>query len=182
MFGNSDAELIRRAKQGDGEAAGLLYNRYHEHVFKFIWARVQNKQTAEDLTGEVFTRMMMNLPTYRERGVPFAAWLYRIARNLVIDHQRQWGGRFDVPLDERRDKDKTDPVEIVAQRIEVERIFRAMGHLKDVEQEVIIMRFVVGLSLLEVAETLDKHVGTVKTLQHRGLKALRMALHRNEWE
>lgn len=179
MSGYSDRDLIRRAQQGDGDAAGLLYNRYHEDIFNFIWARVRNKQLAEDLTGEVFTRMMINLPTYRERGVPFAAWLYRIARNLVIDQYRKRGSRLYFPLDERRDKDNADPVDIVEQRLEMERIFRAMRHIKDIEQEVIILRFVVGLSLLEVAEILDKHVGTVKTLQHRGLKALRLALQQD---
>jgi RNA polymerase sigma-70 factor (ECF subfamily) len=174
----SDADLIRLAQQGEVEAVGAIYDRYHEAVFKFVWLRVRNKQLAEDLTGEVFMRMIIHLPAYHERGAPFAAWLYRVARNLIADHWRKQGGRLseEAALAESRYQVTVNPAAIVENRLEIERIGRALRYLDDAQQEVIILRFVLGLSLLEVAGVVGRKVATVKTLQHRGLKALRLAL------
>ena len=94
-----DIDLIQRAqnKRGDpgagAEAVGALYDRYQQAVFRYVWARVSNPQLAEDLTGEVFARMLSHLPGYKVTSAPFLAWLYAIARNLVADHHRKTAGR-----------------------------------------------------------------------------------------
>jgi RNA polymerase sigma factor (sigma-70 family) len=106
----NDAELIKRAQNRRGkptagaEAVGELYDRYQESVFRYIWSRVSNPQLAEDLTGDVFTRMVVNLPKYRYTGAPFKAWLYSIARNLVIDNYRKASSRNQLPIEKAAEK------------------------------------------------------------------------------
>ena len=99
MLDSKDADLVRRAQAGDVAAVGDLYDRHHKAIFRYVQSRVHGKDLAEDLTGEIFTRMVANLPDYRPMGVPFRAWLYRIAHNLVVDHYRKEGGQVLVPLD-----------------------------------------------------------------------------------
>lgn len=98
MFNSNDADLVKRAQGGDVDAVGELYDRHHESIFRYVQSRVYDRDLAEDLTGEIFTRMVTSLPGYRLRGIPFRAWLYRIARNLVVDHYRKESGRVSVPL------------------------------------------------------------------------------------
>jgi RNA polymerase sigma-70 factor (ECF subfamily) len=185
----SDTELVKRAQsqrtdivagaQAAGvEAVGELYDRHHERIFRYIWSRVSNKQLAEDLTGDVFTRMVVNLPKYRPSKAPFRAWLFRIAHNLVIDHYRKVSGGREVSLEQVGDLDdgEGDLAESVAGQMEFEGVWAAMKTLKPIEQEVITLRFMLGLSLREVAMALDKTVGAVKVTQYRGLKELRTVL------
>jgi RNA polymerase sigma factor (sigma-70 family) len=94
-----DAKLVRRAQAGDRHAIGELYDLYNERIFRYVWSRVSHREQAEDLTGEVFTRMVGKLGDYSPQGVPFQAWLYRIAHNLAIGHYRKEGGRVVVSLD-----------------------------------------------------------------------------------
>jgi len=175
---DSDAGLVKRAQGGDVNAVGELYDRHHEPVFRYLRSRVSDQGLAEDLTGETFTRMVASLSDYRLKGVPFRAWLYRIARNLVVDHYRKHNGRSSVPLDraENRSGPEDDPSFIVEQTLTLERVQRALASIGSSQQEVVVLRFLLGLSLREVALTLDKTVAAVKSLQHRGLKALRVAL------
>jgi len=174
----SDADLVRRAKGGDMEAAGELYDRHNGHIFRYVWSRVGDTRSAEDLTGEVFTRMVASLPSYRATDVPFRAWLYRIAHNLVVDQHRKEGGRVMVPLEQAEGlpEEANNPVSIVEQRFVVERLRRALTSLDPSQQQVVVLRFLVGLPLQEVALTLDRTVAAVKSLQYRGLLALRAAL------
>ena len=174
-----DAELIRRAQHGNKQAIGRLYDRHQPHIFRFVWSRVRHQQTAEDMTGEIFTRMVTNLPTYRESGIPFRAWLYRIARNLIVDHFRQHRESSQFPLDEEANhitEYEENPDMLVQQKLAVEYVEQALEQIDSVQREVIVMRFLVGLPLKEVALSLDKSVPAVKSLQHRGLQALRAAL------
>jgi len=83
-----DSDLAALARRGDVNAIGALYDRHHEALFRYIWSRVGERETAEDMTGEVFTRMLAALPRYQPTATPFRAWLYRIAHNLVVDHYR----------------------------------------------------------------------------------------------
>jgi len=175
---STDADLVRRAREGDVDAVGELYDRHHEHIFRYVWSRVDNRRLAEDLTGEIFTRMVVSLPDYRPTGVPFRAWLYRVAHNLVVDHYRKKRKPVLVPLyhAEGRSQEGSNPASIVEHHLTVERVRRAMAGLDPVKQEVLVLRFLVGLSLREVALTLDKTVPAIKSLQHRGLVALRAVL------
>lgn len=174
----SDVDLVERAQGGDVTAVGELYDRHHTRIFRYLWSRLRDPHLAEDLTGEVFARMVRDMPRYRPTGVPFQSWLYRIAHNLAVDHQRASSRREFVPLYyaeglEAKGRDLASEVE---RKLTAERVVVALGALDPIQQEVVVLRFLVGLSLREVAATLDKSVAAVKSQQHRGLVALRTAL------
>lgn len=186
----SDNELVKSAQikpLGDAsgaEAIGELYDRYNEQVFRYVWARVYDQNVAEDLTGEVFVRMVANLPKYRPTSTPFLAWLYRIAHNLVVDHYRKEENRRELQL-EQVDQlllDKSNPAETTEEKMFFSRVKLALLDLNPTRQEVIVLRFLMGMSLQEVAKTLGKTVGAVKVAQHRGLKELREVLQQEAGE
>lgn len=172
-----DADLVRKAQTGDVSAAGRLYDRHHLPIFHYILARTSHPQVAEDLTGEVFTRMIRHLPEYEERGVPFRAWLYRIASNLVKDHYRS-KEQAPLPLTvvEETNMSMNSSERVVEQTLTLASVQEALAMIDETQSEVVILRFLAGMSLKEVALTLNKSVGAVKSLQHRGLSALRVAL------
>jgi len=180
----SDVELVKRARnrQNDpvvgAEAVGELYDRYHESIYRYIWSRVSDQQLAEDLTGDVFTRMVTNLPRYRFTGTPFQAWLYRIARNLVIDTHRKASSRNEMSLERviNYSGDEHNPAQIVEDQIFFEQVQVALGGLKPFKQDVLILRFFVGLSLKEAASILGRSVSSIKVTQHRALNELRTVL------
>lgn len=174
----NEVELVRRARDGDAEAVGALYDRHHEQIFRYVWSRVDNQHLAEDLTGEIFTRMVVNLPRYRLAGVPFRAWLYRIAYNLIMDHYRTENGRSPLPLQQAHNlsHDGQNPATIIETKLTIDRVRRALAQLDPAQRDVVELRFLAGMPLREVAATLDKSVAAIKSTQHRGLKALRLAL------
>jgi len=180
----SDGELIKRAQNkqrnpaAGAEAVGELYDRYQESVFRYICSRVSNPQLAEDLTGDVFTRMVINLPKYRYTGIPFLAWLYKIARNLVIDTHRNTTSREHLPIEqiENLSTQEKGPAQVVENQIFVEQVQSALKELKPDKQDVLILRFIVGLSLKEVASTMGKSIDSIKITQHRALKEIRTIL------
>jgi len=160
----------------DSLAAEDLYKEHHEHIFRFIWSRVHNAQQAEDLTGEVFIRMVANLSGFRDRSLPFRAWLYRIARNLIIDHHRKESSANVLA-------DLVDPsiaqpsVEERAEKaLTVEQVQRALQKIDPEQGEVVELRFLAELSLEEVSLVINKSIPAVKALQHRGLSSLRAYL------
>jgi len=162
-------------------AVGKLYDRHYTRIFRYLWSRLRDPHLAEDLTGEVFARMVRDLPNYRSTGVPFKAWLYRIAHNLAVDHQRAASRHESVPLyhAEGLNANDADPGRTVERKLTVERVVAALETLDPTQQEVVVLRFLAELSLREVAAALDKTVAAVKSLQHRGLVALRGALQEN---
>jgi RNA polymerase sigma-70 factor (ECF subfamily) len=180
---SSDAELVERAQGGEVAAVGELYDRHHQDFFRFAWSRLGDRQAAEDLTGELFTRMVKNLPSYRLGDVPFRAWLYRIARNLVVDHYRKHGRYQQLSLTEAegvisQDGHAPHPEVVVEERLSLQQVHRALESIDETQREVVILRFIVGLSLKEAADMLDKSVPAVKSLQYRGLAALRIAVNK----
>jgi RNA polymerase sigma-70 factor (ECF subfamily) len=160
------------------EAVGELYDRHHTRIFRYLWSRVRDPHLAEDLTGEVFARMVRDLPGYRPRGIPFQAWLYRIAHNLAVDHQRMQSRHPLVPLEDAETVrvESQDPAVKIERQLTLERVEGALGTLDPNQRDVVVLRFLVGLSLREVAAALDRSVAAIKSLQHRGLVALRAAL------
>ncbi len=159
-------------------AIGELYDRHHEPIFCYVLVRVSDRSLAEDLTGEVFARMVTGLAGYRLTEIPFRAWLYRVAHNLVVDHYRKEKGRQAVPLEHAADlSDPADnPASTVERQLTLEQVQSALSELDPSQREVVELRFLCGLSLREVALALDKTLAAIKSLQHRGLKALRVAL------
>lgn len=177
----SDIELVAQAQTGQIEAIGELYDRYHLLVFRYVMARIGDAHLAEDLTGDVFMRLLTALPHYQVREVPFRAWLYRIASNRLIDYYRKEGRRAVVPLDEAAEDLVAEPFgSNLEQQLTLEQVQSALAQMEATQREVVILRFLNGLSLQETATLLEKTQGAIKALQHRGLAALRRLLNRAE--
>jgi len=172
-----ELDLIASAQGGDVDAIGALYDRHHESIFKYLWLRLGNQHVAEDLTGDVFLRMLDALPAYRTLGLPFRAWLYRIAHNLLVDHYRRESKHVPISLDTiTLHADNGDPVSDIEHRLLIDHVGRALTDLDPNQREVITLRFIIGLSLRETALSVGKTEAAVKSMQHRGLSALRAAL------
>lgn len=175
-----DMELVKQAQAGNLSAVGELYDRHRPKIFRYIRFKTANTQVAQDLTGEVFLRMVNHLSTFEPRGVPFSAWLYRIARNLIIKEGQQESRHSTVPLgyvdDLNHNHNQDNPAVVVERRLQMERVWQGLEKIDDNQREVLMLRFIAGLSLKETARTLDRTVASVKTLQHRGVLALQAAL------
>jgi RNA polymerase sigma-70 factor (ECF subfamily) len=168
--------LIARAQAGDGAAFGVLFERYRRSVFRYLYYRIGDQHSAEDLTGEVFLRVMRALPDYRRQGAPFQAWIFQIARHLAVDHFRKVNTRHHYPLNEELAAKEDDLDLAVERRLTSDRLREALAQLTDEQREVITLRFVAEMPIAEVAAALSKSESAVKALQRRGLEALRDTL------
>ncbi len=171
---------IEQARTGDAAAIGSLYERYHLPVFRYLYYRTGDLQTAEDLTSEVFIRMIRSLPGYRPQEVPFLGWLFQIARNLSIDHYRKMGSMSVLPLEDTLPAHNDDPTRAIDRRLTSRRLADALRSINEDQRDVIVLRFVAGMPIAEVAQALAKSEDAIKGLQRRGLIALRQLLL--EWE
>lgn len=176
-----DADLVELAKGGRREAFGELYERYAEKIYSYVYFRTGNHHDAEDLTARVFFRAMAHIESYTERGVPFQAWLYRIAHNLVANWHRDQGRRRIIPLDEFIASNmKSDAPDKQAEESEErEALKRAIRRLPEERQQLLALKFVDGLSNVEIGEVMDRTEGAIKSLYHRTLIALRDDLQGN---
>ncbi len=181
-----DTETINRAIAGEVEAFGELYDRYLNDIYRFIRFQIARQEDAEDLAETVFLKAFESLPGFRsgKRMTNFRAWIYRIARNLVIDHYRS--RKPDLPLDLELSSDlsselpsgeHTDrPESLIQERETAERINRAVNRLEEPFRPVIVMRFVGGLSYRETADALGLTENYVRVIQYRALRKLRELL------
>ncbi len=174
-----ETELIQRAKEGDPAAFAEIYDRHQPAIYRYIFFRVGDTGTAEDLSSEVFTRLIERMDHFTYRGRPLLAWLYTIARNLIADYQRRSGQTTTLPSYEQLVTEADDLEQIAERGLAQQRLAAAMTTLTEDQRQVIILRFIEGLDNAEVAQTLGKSVGAVKSLQHRALAALRRVLERN---
>src|SRR6476659_7522169 len=168
--------LVDEARGGDAEAFAAIFDRYHESVYRFIASRVHRPADAEDLTQLVFVKALEALPRYESRGVPFGGWLFRLARNTVIDHVRthKETAELEQVLD-RADLDR-GPDEWAMTRQALETVRVALAALTDEQREAIALRYFAGLSAREAATAMGKQEGTVRGLQFRAIAALRRHL------
>ena len=169
--------LVENAKRHDPEALAKLCELYYKDVYSYIYYRVSNVQDAEDLTDDVFLKMVEAIRSCRahtERS--FMSWLFRIANNSVVDHRRRQAVRNHLPLDEKHLSVRDGPEIPVETKLTHERLRQAMLKLTDEQQQVIILKFVEGFSNVEIAQILGKSEGAIKALQHRGLVSLRRIL------
>jgi len=166
-------EQVQRAQKGDETAIRELYLRYRTTVFRYLFYQVGDLQSAEDLTSEVFIRMIRALPSFQPRG-SFQAWLLQIAHNLAIDYHRKEKAR--LPLTDDLASDGDDLLDTVERQLDNQRLQRALTHLNQAQREVLVLRFVLGLPIEQVAQTLKCSTNAVKGLQRRGLTALRQVL------
>lgn len=173
-------QLVGRAQRGDTGAVEALYQRYAQSVYRYIYYRVSSTADAEDLTAEVFVKMVEGLPAYRITGAPFEAWLYRIAAARVIDHRRRSKRRPQAELTENLADSTTLPEEEIQRIQEVETLRQAFSQFNDEEQTLLILRFVERKSHQEVAEVLGKSPAAVKSMQHRTLLRLASLLGSEE--
>jgi RNA polymerase sigma-70 factor (ECF subfamily) len=176
MTDNSEARLIRRAKAGDCDAFSELYDQHQAAIYRYILCRVSTVATAEDLTSEVFVRLVESIDDFTYQGRPLLAWLYTIARNLVHDHHRRQARTETVCLDDGLAASCADPESSAILILDQERLTGALRQLTDEQREVIMLRFMEGLDNDVVAQIMGKSYGAVKALQHRGLEALRRAM------
>lgn len=167
---SSDERLLVEAAQKDPSRFIELYERNFERVYAFIVRRVRDRDATEDLTSEVFHRALAHLPSFDWRGVPFSAWLIRIAGNLVHDH---WTRTARETVEEPPEQDSGINPEQIAN---CARLFRSVANLPPDQRRVVEMRFVEGKSIREIAQDLRRSEGAVKQLQFRGLENLRMQL------
>jgi RNA polymerase sigma-70 factor (ECF subfamily) len=169
-------QLVDRAKNGDHLAVGALYDRYADRLYRFARFRMPDPRDAEDLVQRVFLKMIEALPRYQHRGTPFGAWLFRIARNAVIDQHRTQ--RVNEPLDAAEHEASTTrgPEELAVMATEVDALAAAMHQLTDAQRDVIAYRFFAGLSPRETGRVMGKREGSIRTLQFRALHVLRRHL------
>jgi|SRR5919197_2011710 RNA polymerase sigma-70 factor (ECF subfamily) len=176
-----DRALAVKASKGDVEAFGRLYDRHVDAVYRYIYYRVRDDAEAEDLTSEVFMRALKAMRRYEPRQA-FLAWLYRIARNAVIDRARR-GGRqvaFEDALEHPLPEHVVEPdVELLA-RSDSDALRKALRKLTPLQQEVIILRFLEGFSTQEVARLVGKREGTVRGIQFRAIGTLRQLIPSRE--
>lgn len=169
-----ETQLIRRALAGNADAFARLYDAYIEAVYRFVYFRVSDEQTAEDLTSQVFLKVWDNLSRYKIRqGVSFGAWLFQIARNTVIDHYRTQKETMPLePDDINRPDPAADVAQVVENRLAMERLYQMLQQLTDDQREVLILKFINGLGTSDIASILGKKQGAIRALQMRGLRAL----------
>ena len=170
------ARLVEQARSGDAEAFGRIFDLYHEPVYRFIASRVRRPVDAEDLTQVVFVKALEALPRYEARGIPFGGWLFRLARNTVIDHARTRREHSDLDAIAERVSEDGSPDDIVAARRDMDAVAKALGALTPEQREAVELRFFAGLSAREAAAAMGKQEGTVRGLQFRAIAALRRAL------
>ncbi len=166
--------LVERAREGDSEAFGQLYDHYQPAVYRFLYYRVGSAHLAEDLTADTFFRALRSMSTFRWQGKDFGAWLMTIARNLSTDHFKASRTRLEAPSDDLGTFDTTlpSPENDVLTLISNEVMLTALQELPTEQRECIVMRFLQGLSIAETAEALGRTPGAVKQLQLRGVRNL----------
>jgi len=173
----SDRPLVDAARAGDERAVGELYNAYFPRVYRYMLARTGNVGDAEDLAEEVFIRVLDALGRFEWREAPFSAWLFRIAHNAIISHQRRNGARGrHAPLSPALSVQTQGPEEVVEARLTLEEVMRATENLPEAQRQVIALRFGAGLSVAETARALGKGEGNVKVIQHKAIAKLREIL------
>jgi RNA polymerase sigma-70 factor, ECF subfamily len=170
----SDEEILARASAGDRDAFGILYERYVERIFNYVYYRTGNVSDAEDLTARVFQRAMNHIVNYTDRGVPFSAWLYRIAHNLVANWHRDRSRRQEIPLSDAPIIAKGDhPEASLVHNEQRESLLRLIRSLPAERQTLLILKFVEHYSNAEIGVIMGRSEGAVKSLYHRTLLALR---------
>lgn len=177
-----EKDLLRRAIRGESSAFGLLYDQYHPKIYRFVLLKVGNREEAEDLTHQIFLSAWQHLENFRDVGASFSSWIYRIARNRIIDYYRTRKNLLqlemiseDLPVIQQVSHETATD-----QKIKIEKVYRAISSLPKDQQDVILMRFVEELSLSEIAGAMEKNQGTVRVLQFRALRNLKKHIEFHE--
>ena len=171
------AELVALAQQGDQQAFATLYETYRPLVYRFLRRRLDGAdETVEDLTEDVFVKLYEKLDRYVERGLPFTAWLYRIAHNKLVDFVRTLPRHQAQSLDGVMDVAESQAGAEYRSVLDRETLAPALARLTDEQRQAVELRFLQGLSVAETAATMGRSEEAVKKLQARALANLRRAL------
>ncbi|NPV85004.1 MAG: sigma-70 family RNA polymerase sigma factor [Anaerolineae bacterium] len=179
---DDEQQIVLRATNGDAEAFTILYERYVHRIYNYLFYRTGNALEAEDLTARVFYRALGRIASYRHKGIPFSAWLYRIAHNLVANWYRDNSRKREVPLEEHGQMRThvEHPEVTIMQNFDNEKLIKAIRKLSPDRQQLIILKFVEHMSNAEIAVIMRRSEGAIKSFYHRTLIALRDEVHRIE--
>ncbi|MCW5876713.1 MAG: sigma-70 family RNA polymerase sigma factor [Anaerolineales bacterium] len=171
----SEEQVLAKATAGDKQAFGMLYDKYATRIYNYIYYRTGSAQDAEDLTSRVFFRAMRHITNYRDRGVPFTAWLYRIAHNLVANWHRDSSRRQEVELEDgyRASKGDEHPELALMESEDQNALLSIIRKLPEERQQLLILKFVEHMSNAEIGQIMDRTEGAIKSLYHRTLLSLR---------
>jgi RNA polymerase sigma-70 factor (ECF subfamily) len=176
----SEAQLLKRAREFDQAALTQVYKSYHAAIYRYIYHHLGDAQTAQDLASDVFRRFLQALRNGGGPTLQLQAWLYRVAHNLIVDELRCRKHRDHKSLDDAPGdalRDETFSLDnLVGNAIAMERVRYALLALTDEQRQVVVLKFLEGMSNAEAAEITGKTIGAVKALQHRALDALRAQL------
>lgn len=168
----NEQQLVLRAVRRDAAAYGMLYETHLDRVYRYVYFRVGSTVEAEDLTEHVFLKAWEAIERYEDRGIPFIAWLYRLAHNLVVDHYR--ARRPTMPLEDVAEAEEpgANTLDSVENEIDAEEVRVAVRKLSPEHQQLIVLRFVEGMSHAEVAQITGKTEGATRVVQYRALQSL----------
>jgi len=172
----NEESLVRRAQQHDQDAFAQLYEEYFDKIYRYIAFKIGNRTEAEDMTQQVFLNAIKSISSFRWRGIPFSAWLFRIAHNQVVDYLRKKAKHATTSLDEVLVSNGNNPQLVAEQNLDIERLLLATKQLTQAQREVISLRFASELSIAQVARVMAKSQGAIKALQHSAMVALRKTL------
>ena len=172
-------KLVNRSIKGDANAFGILYSRYMHSIYRYIYFRVGDEMEAEDMTEDVFVRAWKALPRYQFGKYPFTSWIYRIAHNLVVDGYRREPLPATVDAIEMVLLPDREPLpeELLMQEDDSVTLAQAIRKLSQEEQQVIVLRFIQGLTHTQVGKIIGKTKGASRVIQHRGLRSLNKNLN-----
>jgi RNA polymerase sigma-70 factor (ECF subfamily) len=178
----AEALLVEEARR-EPAAFGVLYERYVDRIYAYIYHRVGNMQEAEDLTARTFYRALDNLHSYEDRGAPFAAWLFRIAHNLMANWHRDRSRRRFLSLDRlwSQRAENASPEVQVEQEENREALWSAINRLPEERRNLLLWKFGSQMSNLEIGELMNKSESAIKSLYFRTLAALRQDLEARGW-
>ena len=168
-----EESIVRRAQQHDQAALTQLYEENFDKIYRYVVLKIGERTEAEDITQQVFINALKSISSFKWKGTPFSAWLFRIAHNQIVDYLRRKTKRPTVPLDESLAKGGSDPVSLTETKLDIEQLAAATKRLTRAQQEVISLRFAGEMPIAQVAKLMGKSEGAIKALQHSAVVALR---------
>ncbi len=170
-----EESLVRQAQHHNQEAFAQLYEEHFDKIYRYVTFKIGNETEAEDMTQQVFLNALQSISSFKWKGIPFSAWLFRIAHNQVVDYFRR-KKHTTVPLDESLASSDDNPQLVVERKLDIEQLLLATKELTEAQREVISLRFAGELPIAQVAKAMGKSQGAVKALQHSAIVALRKTL------